>query len=97
MKPKVFVIQDSGKNLSPAREYGEIEVILHRDATKDAGPIALHRKLREFRKDDFLLLIGHPIFIGLAMHAVLQMYGSVNCLVWDKNHYCYNVEHAYTE
>jgi hypothetical protein len=91
--PKVFVIQDTGKNLSPAREFGEIEILIHGHGQPDPRvQDSLKKKLRDFEFGDRLLLIGNPILIGIAMHVVLSKHGVVHCLVWDRDHYRYNQE-----
>jgi hypothetical protein len=92
--PKVYVVQDSGKNLVPAREFGEIEICSH---ARDDMQIAKNRisdRLMNFENGDMLLLIGHPILIGLAMHQLLLRFGRLPCLVWDRDHYRYNIENV---
>lgn len=69
---KCFVVQESpGKNLVPARDFGEIHVML---LTNDVNrglehcTEVLRNKLVDFQCDkDFLILIGDPILMGIAM------------------------------
>ncbi len=93
--PKVYVIQDSpGKNLQPAKEFGELVVMLTSHDKLASGDVKLSHYLRDFTKHDFLLLIGNPFFIAQA--AVIASFtegvAEVQCLVWDREHYKYNVE-----
>lgn len=71
----------------PAEEYGEVEFLL----SPNAGPFQsrsvlneLHKKLCNFSEEDFLLLIGNPVLIGLAT-AVAADYsdGNINFLQWS--------------
>lgn len=99
MSPKVYVVQNalhySPKtrglvpkfDLSAAHEYGEIIELL----SPNAGPFSLetilpelHDKLSNFRSDDFLLLIGNPVLIGLSMSiAALYNHGDMTVLQWS--------------
>ena len=101
--PRVFVIHnhvryDSERgqlvprfDISPAREYGElIEVLPPQTTLKDSeGDIcALQKALRDFNDEDYLLLIGHPCFIGWATAiAASKNEGRVRMLAWTSNHY----------
>lgn len=85
----VYVVQETlGKNLLPAAEYGELEVLLPAgQITLSPGPSVyrLRKKLTHFCDDDYLLLIGDPIAIALAaMVASAMNGGKVNFLKWDK-------------
>jgi hypothetical protein len=95
----VYVIQDqktvdnrSGElrpkfDFTPAKEFGELEFLLWPSASPFSldGPIsALHEKLRNYRDGDYLLLVGNPVLLGLAV-AVAADYnmGNVNLLQWS--------------
>ena len=85
----VYVVQDiQGKNILPAREYGELDVLLPAgQITLSPGPtiFKLRKKLTNFSDEDYLLLIGDPIAIGLAsMVAASFNNGRVSFLKWDK-------------
>src|SRR5436309_13475819 len=84
--PKVLIIQDvEGKNLLPARDHGEIEVILTGKEEKLVAYGRLADRISMMRRNDFLLLIGNPIYIGIAMHVALTLLrGKINVLVWDR-------------
>lgn len=89
------VVQESpGKNLLPARDHGEIRVLLttsdvHRGMTHCIS--VLKEKLAEFRCDkDFLILVGDPVFMGIAMILVSETSeGSFQILRWDRESYKY--------
>jgi hypothetical protein len=87
--PIVYVTQEVGnKNISPALKYGEIHVLLPPgQVTFSIGPASfeLNRQLSKYTKDDYLLLIGDPIAIGLACAiAAKQTNGELKLLKWDK-------------
>ncbi|UOF78074.1 hypothetical protein [Caudoviricetes sp.] len=87
----VFVIQNvEGKNLLPAKDYGEITIVLSGKETPDIASEKLRRSFESMRADDYLLLIGHPLNIGIACHLAFCKFPVVNFLVWDRDHYRYN-------
>lgn len=92
--PIVYVAQEvDGKNISPALKYGKIQVLLPPgQVTFSIGPASfeLNRQLSHYTKDDYLLLIGDPIAIGLACAiAARQTNGEIKLLKWDKQEMCY--------
>lgn len=76
-------------DITPAAEYGEIELLI--DSSVHIGiamkPVAekLRVKLRDFCDDDFILPTGDPAAIGIAI-AIAAKYndGRVNLLRWDR-------------
>lgn len=95
---KVFVVQETEHNILPAKEFGELEILLStRDVMRGLEHYAdkLAERLGEWRECDFLLCIGDPVAIGLAIHMVIlatREGASVNILKWDRIHYQYKVE-----
>lgn len=93
--PRVFIIQNSaGKNFEPAKHHGEITIILRGSETIDQAEIALADCLTRFKPEDFLLLVGSPVFIIMAALLAWQELipgEPLKTLVWDKEHYQYNV------
>ena len=97
---KVFVVQEplrksphtgqliTSFNLTPARIYGELEVLLeHRQIALTPGPMihTLKRKLQHFSDDDYLLCVGDPSAIAAAAMVAAHMNrGTVTMLKWDK-------------
>lgn len=86
----VFVIQDvNGKNLLPAREFGEICVILSGRESTDVAHLKLDTALSHMTTDDYLMLIGNPINIAIAAHLALSRLGTVRFLRWNRDNYNY--------
>lgn len=88
---KVFVVQDSpGKNLLPARDHGEMEVILSGNESIPQSVRRLTEALTNFKEGDSLLLVGNPMHIGIATHIVATMTnGKFAVLIWDRHGYKY--------
>lgn len=76
-------------DLSAAREYGDLEILLR------AGPVLLEpshalqqlwAKLRDFTVLDKLLCLGDPVAIAAASSIVAQVNnGIIPLLVWDRH------------
>jgi hypothetical protein len=87
---KVFVVQDDGhKNLAPALEFGELRVLATRDVPMfgNVNPTikaALSVLAPFLPEEDYLLCIGDPLLIGVAMHTILSNHKYVRCLKWDR-------------
>lgn len=94
----VFVIQDQMRwsheenklvpkfNLSPAKEYGELQFLLSPSAAPfntEAILKELSEKLSEFTDEDYLLLVGNPAIIGMATALAANVAGTVNFLQWS--------------
>jgi hypothetical protein len=92
--PRVYVVQDpEGKEIADARSFGTIRVILTgRESTSQAITV-LQSTLKDFQEQDFLLLVGRSINMGLAVHLALTQTGGVlNLLVWHREHWAYTKE-----
>ncbi len=93
--PRVYIVQESdGKDLSPARKFGELKVLLpigrQVTITSDSVVETLRTKLRGFGSRDHLLLLGDPISIGIATALALEENkGRCNVLKWDRRNHCY--------
>ena len=74
-------------DLSPAQEYGTLEYLLSPTASPfrpEALLPELHEKLSQFTEEDYLLLVGNPVLIGLAVCLAADYAGgSVNLLQWS--------------
>lgn len=88
---KVFVVSESSKhNILPARQFGEIEVVLPPSQAQvvfSSGPTVarVKRALAGFTDDDYLLFIGDPTAISiLAAVASERNRGRYKCLKWDR-------------
>ena len=74
----VFVIQepDANKNILSASDFGELEFVLPARENMMYSPAPtvarIKHALRNFADEDYLLLIGDPAAIGVAVHIALQ-------------------------
>ena len=93
----VYVTKDEGKfDLSPALKFGEIEVIATREFPifSEGGEETrrIREKLKHFSDNDYLLLVGDPIIIGIATHyASFYNRGKVKFLKWSPRSKDYQV------
>lgn len=90
----VYVVQEStGKNFLPAASYGEIEVLLQaQEFGFSPGPMfhRINKKLQHFCDEDYLLLIGDPVAIGIATAVAARWnQGRVKVLRWDRQERTY--------
>lgn len=94
-----YIVQDSGKNLTPVFDYAdEIQIIAIRDCPIYDPRMIKSHKLRIEQaldnfdpKNDYVLLIGDPINIGLVVHIILDKKGGGRFLKWDRQNGKYNV------
>lgn len=74
-------------DVSPAEEYGQVEYLLSPTASPFLPETLLgelHQKLKDFNEDDYLLLIGSPVLIGIAVGIAADYTdGMVNVLQWS--------------
>lgn len=89
-RPVVYCIQDDpSKNMTSAMEYGSVESLLQyrEEATMLNIPSIVARLkhgLRNFKRGDYLILIGNPASIGIACAIASDMTGGeFNILKWD--------------
>jgi hypothetical protein len=94
---KVFVIQDDGrKNLSPATNFGEIEVLSRNDLPMFGDHQAVLRHIyskldkQYIPGRDYILLTGDPLIIGAVCGFIMKKWDSVRCLKWDRQNFAYN-------
>ena len=85
-KPKI--------NIMGAAKYGKFKFLLPEDSQIIFSPGPLIYKLRSllknFKKDDYLLLTGDPAIIGVACSIVSDITnGKYNLLKWDKQERTY--------
>jgi hypothetical protein len=86
---RVFVVQEVlNRDLGAAARFGDMKLLLPAgDVVLSPGPTIrrLRESLRGFCDDDFLLLIGDPVAIGLATAVAADMNcGRVKFLKWSK-------------
>jgi len=93
----VFVIQDIPGtkvgapkiNIIGATQFGDLKVLLPENSQIILSPSyviqTLKQKLKEYTKEDYLLLTGDPAIIGVACSIVSDITnGKYNLLKWDK-------------
>ncbi len=87
---KVFIIQDTNHNLSHATQYGEFVFVNKSDypiwnqANTDVFLEEMAEVLSGYDpKDDYLLVIGDPISIGLAFALLSSRHNVIRVLKWD--------------
>jgi hypothetical protein len=91
----VYVIQHSpGKDLMPAKEFGQIKILLSSADTHHLPIDGLIQKLqaglKPFQPHDYLLLIGDPAAIGIATYiAMHNTHGFIRLLRWRRESYEY--------
>jgi hypothetical protein len=77
-------------DLSPAEQYGRLQIMLPQDFNPLFGTkkivSALRQKLADYRAGDSLLLIGNPIIIGLATAIAAETCREIIFLQWSGTH-----------
>jgi len=91
MKNKVYIIEDAGgKNFLPAKDFGELHVILSGREPIERAQDKIRLALASMVGSDYLLLVGSPLHIAIASFRALNRFGKVNFLVWNREHYRYD-------
>ena len=91
----VYVVQEvTGRNILSAEKFGKLELLLPEGSqlVLSAGPTVkrLTYRLRKFNDNDYLLLMGDPVAIGIACAvAATNNRGQFKCLKWDRREYKY--------
>ena len=86
----VYVVQEvQGRNIASARQYGEFQVLLpsNTQIMLSAAPSVRRMKsiLKDYKDEDYLLLIGDPAAIGVACSiAAYYNRGRYSSLKWDR-------------
>lgn len=93
--PTIYVVQEMpNHNLAPAMKFGEMKILLpsYTQIAFSTAPTIriLRNKLRNFTDEDFLLLAGDPVAIGLACSvAAFFNQGRYVALKWDRREHLY--------
>ncbi len=90
----VFVTQDNPKlGFAPALAYGEKLAAVFPPGQVVLSPqTALNharRVLQDMTADDWLVLSGDPVVIGICWAVVAEYLGKVRALKWDARELCY--------
>ena len=86
----VYVVQEvPGRNIASASQFGDFEVLLpsNTQIMLSASPSVRRMKsiLKDFKDEDYLLLIGDPAAIGVACSiAAFYNLGRYSILKWDR-------------
>jgi hypothetical protein len=86
----VYITQEvRGRNLSDALEFGDLDILIpaKEQVALSAIPTLrrMERKLVKFTSDDYLMLSGDPVCIGIACAlAALANNGRFKVLKWDR-------------
>lgn len=94
---RVYIVtEDHTKDFTEAAKFGEILIILTQDEMKLDITTKLDRmseKLSRFQDDDFLVLCGDPLMMGIATYmAMFYREGRVQFLIWNKAEKKYHLE-----
>ena len=91
----VYVVQEvEGRNITGAKEYGGIVVLLPpgHQITFSPGPVVnqLRAKMSHFGDDDYILLMGDPAAIGIVCACAAEWnQGRFKLLKWDRQEHSY--------
>ena len=86
----VYVVQEvTGRNILSAKDFGNLELLLPEGSqvVLSSQPTVnkLRRKLKDFCDDDYLLLMGDPVAMGIACAIASDVNrGRIQCLKWDR-------------
>lgn len=85
----VFVVQETKHNVWKAQQFGSLQAVfpVNQRFFGDTEEVieAAHQCLAGFDDDDFLLLTGDPVAIGIATSIAAKMNGGkYKVLVWDR-------------
>lgn len=95
---KVLVVQENPRmDYAPAESYGEITFMTADEFRPVKGSIRnkdvitdIAHHMEHFNPvEDWLIMTGNPITMGLAFHLAIQKEGFVKCLQWDRIHSVY--------
>lgn len=86
---RVFVVQETDHNITSAFDYGEIKFLLPRTENVMLNPQPvirrLRRELKDYRATDYILPLGDPAAIGIAVAVAASVTsGYVSLLKFDR-------------
>ena len=89
INPKVYIVQEvPGINVLSARRFGDLQTMLPSGQISmrtNTAVLQLKKQLKFFKAEDYLLLIGDPLLIGLATAIALESSGGhARFLKWDR-------------
>lgn len=101
-QPTVWIVQVSDKPVEAARKYGKIETLIlqpyhHPDDEASAVSFIQGKLAAEMEDGDYLLLLGHVSYCGVALHAALNKHARAKVLVYDRKSADYRVQTVFHE
>ena len=81
----VWVVKQAGHDLSPAKEYGSIEIITPHEASPfnvDYAVETIRERLKDAKDTDYLLPSGPNIFNMLVYNEWMRKFGKVRFLLF---------------
>jgi hypothetical protein len=91
MNRKVYIIEDAnGKNFLPAKEFGELRVILTGREDLHHAQHKIYAAIEAMNPEDFILLVGSPLHIAITSYRALTKHKRINFLVWCREEYKYD-------
>jgi hypothetical protein len=91
---RVYVVQETERNILPAKDFGELHVIFTCKEVRVLSPSdmieKLHRKLHGVTHYDYILCIGNPIAMALTIYVALIYVNRIRVLQWNKELYKYD-------
>lgn len=92
----VYIVQEvKGRDYSPAMKYGQLVLLLPEgNITLSTQPTVrrLKTRLKDFNDEDYLLLSGDPVAIGLSCMVAADInQGKVKMLKWENRESSYYV------
>ena len=90
-RPTVYVTQATPHDLAPASKFGDPVILLKSSRDQTYAPQPVLRELKSllsgFRDQDYLLLVGDPVAMALAVNAAaMANSGRVRLLKWSQKH-----------
>lgn len=93
--PIVYIIQDTGKDFLPAKEFGEIRIVFPKhinNMTYNEGMTHAFEVMRDFRDHDYVVPTGDPLLIGLVVAvAFTKSTNQFQLLKWNPVNHKYEV------
>jgi hypothetical protein len=87
--PRVFVVQETGIDVSSAEKHGALVTMLSRYARPSSGEYGhirdeLETTLQSATHEDWLLPVGDPVAIGIASSIFATRTGCLRMLRWER-------------
>lgn len=88
-KPKVYVVQETRYNVAAAEQFGELHLVLTEQEEVTLFNVQrlttkIRHQLRWMTSQDYLVLVGNPVAIGLTMAIAAELTGGkFFVLKWD--------------